>query len=1794
MNDPFASVNKFLDSVNKRPYNPEEEKEKNRIPLSLVPDLNATLNAKPQKRIVPQESREEITEYLQQKPEENTPRTSLGVDYTLDDLEKNPEFQTVAGRFLESVQSNDNIYEYLRDTDWSLTSAIARSLEIDEWSEQAKQDYNYLRQTFDSASVGGLKQKLNLFKNATVDIFTDPIELVAMAAIPFTGGASQGTKQLVKIALKEGLKKNQKAKLTKSVLKDAKKPALFTALEGGAWGGSHNYFLQKSDVELGIREQLDATEIGLTAALAASMGGALGGSVGLLRSTSPLLAKKLRLYSNEDEINKRVGAKGKTPKEQSKTLNDEYEAGSETNKLLPNFLKFISATVGKPTTYLLKAGKTVTEIGKQLDLYKYDWYKTTTNAVREGLDKLSFGEVLVPMRSNWLADFGTAINKIERTGKSKKWGFNTFWNNRMNDRENAQLYYLLTNRKKKQQRTKTMPYGKYKGSKIKQSTRTAANKIGLILDDIHREAQRKGEFNGVEYDQLLSSEAFLENYFPHRIQAELLKKDPEGFKNLLQMYGKTVDGEVVPYAKPNNSFSSSSIEEVVDEFGNVIKGPKPKGITVDYEAFQRDFIKDATEELGEGATQKEIDKLAMDMKADKIYEDMLRMSEDPLWNLKLQDEAIAKTQGTRVSGKTGWLKERVFSDIPAEDMYRYIDNDVERVMNDYITNTSMLIARERVFGRNLSVYATRHLNPMIKAMKRDGVDKAEQDAIIDRFKIMYQKIAGVETPTPFGTGHTRTFMAGMKAMQTFAHLPLATVSSLTEPLIMLSRVQKENIPNAAYNFGSAIVKESKKFGERFNNGIKRQFGIKHTGTKDFVDESWLEVYKVGLAMEQALMDRLDGMYGDLQGSQGLQKLTRGFFKTTLLTQWTAAVQLAAFTTGKRLILENTQRLATGKSLWGNKLSKGAMERYRNELRHLNVDEKKAIKWYNSSLDENGKFDMVRGKRKKGFYENDYVMGANRFSREIILIPDVTEANKPLWYSHPVGQMFAQFASYPTAFNNTILKRFAYETTEDFKGLPKGRIPVATPKIVATAAMMTFMATITNAGRSQGRSLEKSDDEILADSIDRWGGLGPLQYPYRFMQNAEYGSGPIGSVAKAGSGPLIQDILDSLLYRKGLAENIASNVPFQSLIRTLDPDAAKALQDEGKKIDKILFSPFAASKKPKTVTKSKALYKSAYAPTRLYAKGGIVNDVEQVKNEPDERVDRMTGLPYHMQAGILGQDEEDRAAFAEGGPVNPEHSDVYSLITKDIRNLAPIYRDDEPISEYTEKELKGYAKGIDKPLYRAIKKDTAQQDAEDFRDSQKIGVHLDTEVPEKGDLILKGFIELNRPLDLSEMDVPLEGFLFVEEIKNNKELKNKIVDDSILPPPTVEEHIEDLLFHHSLKKEAIKDHKSLPNLKSILNITASHKVREVLKDIGYDGIIYEEDTGREQKFAGGFFSKLARKAKKKKVVALDKNQYRVTRKAKQEELLDDEILRKRMEEDFRTLYVYADNETRGAIKDIRGSSANRARGLTNSVGIRTKKDPSTKGSSYYNDYKDSNNRYLNSKQIKQRVMNINSDMANVLREFVSGDYTKIKFSQELLDGVDFRQAKSSFTERNFREKLKMVKEFAEKDAKNKLSAFEMGATQEGRLESLEQTIGSMLYGPRWKRTETQFIKNEEGVVTDMVQRSPIIDPSYKTKAQKSKVSIEVTDRPRDATASDLGVPEDQALYAKGHKESIKRERALDPIPTKFEEFKVYIKELEESNSPYKIELAEELKLDWMKDNPDLPFPDDWIPKIIGGE
>ena len=689
-----------------------------------------------------------------------------------------------------------------------------------------------------------------------------------------------------------------------------------------------------------------------------------------------------------------------------------------------------------------------------------------------------------------------------------------------------------------------------------------------------------------------------------------------------------------------------------------------------------------------------------------------------------------------------------------------------------------------------------------------------------------------------------------------AHLPLATLSSITEPLILLTRVGYTGGPRAGLDVAQALVKESKKMGERIKNATKRQFGLKTQGTKDVTDEVWKEAYQVGLALEQAVHDRLAGLYGEIH-SNTLKRANRGFFKATLLQQWTSAVQLAAFTTGKRQIRQHAELLAKGG------LSDTRRNRLIGELRELGVDETKAVRWYNNSLDKKGVFNETLSKEgdfNRAFYNNQYTGGANRFSREIILNPDVTEANKPLWYTHPAGMILMQFASYPTAFNNTILKRYGREISRD---ITDGTPHVATPKILATALLMTNVGILTNAARSQGKSLEKEDELIVLDGIDRWGGLGPLNHAYRYYENTQRGSGPIGGFAKAGAGPLLQDLLDSILYRKGLAENVATNLPFYSTYDLVaapftggEGEARKAVRDAGKEIDKYIFeaSGLAPKKKPKPPKKRKPRLQP-------FDKGGLVEDVPQVPEEPDERIDKMTGLPYNIQAGILGQDEEDRAAFAEGGQAEArqtEQEELHNTVSKKIRRLAPIYKDKEPLSTYTEEELADFKKGITVPVYRNIKENTEEQNLIDFRESEIIGVHVSSS-PESYEA-LEGYVRLNNPLDISDNDVPLEGFAFLEEIENNPEFKDKIVTDSMLPDQTAKEIVEDILFEHGLIKRAIKGKEETPTLSKLLNINASYEIRESFKDLGFDSIVYSqgntvddqmEDLGmREGFFAGG--------------------------------------------------------------------------------------------------------------------------------------------------------------------------------------------------------------------------------------------------------------------------------------------------------------------------------------------------------
>ena len=115
---------------------------------------------------------------------------------TLDELEKDEKFLEVSERFLQSVGENsDDIFEYLRDSDFNLVSGMSRAMQSGKFTNQQKQDYAYLRSQFDNADLGSLKQFAGLVKDASIDIVTDPTLIVAAFAAPFTGGTSLAARQ---------------------------------------------------------------------------------------------------------------------------------------------------------------------------------------------------------------------------------------------------------------------------------------------------------------------------------------------------------------------------------------------------------------------------------------------------------------------------------------------------------------------------------------------------------------------------------------------------------------------------------------------------------------------------------------------------------------------------------------------------------------------------------------------------------------------------------------------------------------------------------------------------------------------------------------------------------------------------------------------------------------------------------------------------------------------------------------------------------------------------------------------------------------------------------------------------------------------------------------------------------------------------------------------------------------------------------------------------------------------------------------------------------------------------------------------------------------------------------------------------------------------------------------------------------------------------------------------------------------------------------------------------------------
>ena len=640
---------------------------------------------------------------------------------------------------------------------------------------------------------------------------------------------------------------------------------------------------------------------------------------------------------------------------------------------------------------------------------------------------------------------------------------------------------------------------------------------------------------------------------------------------------------------------------------------------------------------------------------------------------------------------------------------------------------------------------------------------------------------------------------GIKVSQILAHLPFATLSSITEPLIALGRSDLADTPAFVKEFSKGIGKSTKKSAQRFYNHMQAARGKEVKGFKDLSDEDWLDAYRAGVATEQAMMTKIEGMFAEGMQTGKARNIINAFFNVNFLQQWTQGVQLGAFNYAKERSIRILGELAEDKNVYGIQLTTNSRGRKADQLREIGIDPKQGVAAYRRALDKDGIFNKEAFKEDP-FYDTEFTSAAALFSKEIILNPSAAELNKPMWFNSPGAGIFVQFAGYPTAFNNTVLKGFARDVI---------RHPTANaPKVIAASGMMAGTATLMNWLRSGGESLkDRKDTEIILQSFERPGLLGWLQYPLRYYEGTQYGAGFIGSSLKSISGPFVGDVVDGIAYRQPWFLALGTNLPGYG---ALSPQAKR----DFKEMLRITFD------------------KKESDPRLRRAKGGEVVGVLNVKEEPDEV--KMRGLPYSYSelAGPLFQDEEERGAFAKGGKaVLTDTEEAYTYITKD-EDAYNIQLNNNPIDVYTEEELPNLK--IKDTYYTGFKGNTVSDRLNSVRQSNTIGL-LVTKNKNKAQGVVKaqGKIKFNTVLKLDIARATPEAVQseLNKDIDNVIKIADKVVGKEIIKATNDNLAIRDDIFTNDPNKTSEK--------KRVVEKSKSFLVRHQLLKLGYDAIETKE-------------------------------------------------------------------------------------------------------------------------------------------------------------------------------------------------------------------------------------------------------------------------------------------------------------------------------------------------------------------
>ena len=572
---------------------------------------------------------------------------------TLQDLREDEKFATTAERFLSSLgkgKTPDELFSYFRGADFNLYDATKSYIDSRSFSEQQKQDYLYLRNKFDNADIGGLKERLSVTKDIAGEMLSDPTFAASVLLIPWTGGLSLAGRMASAKATQAGLKKLAGQQITKNLnqvgtkipfqkLKSPltkKQTGAILATEGFTYGSIDEYMRQGVEIETDQRAFRDTGAVLRAGAITGAGATGLYG-LGLAASRLPKFQRALQ-DRRIDRIDNNDNYKADLVDKGSEFLDNTTDF---TAKLFGLFTKPTSRFIGR-----MKKSKTLEELVK---IFRYDADKRFVASELGKQERLaySFNEELQDLLGDYNEELFDIINPLKTRGtfqvpaigsrdaffklpfgqraktKLTKEGKTIFGNpkkiQRLDPEVNDDLfYYLNTEKTTKIVNGKEVPLNK----QIVQ----AGKKLRGLLDKVRNKAQREG----VDIYRR-------DNYFPRKY----------------------------------------IVAELQDELIN------PGTLTKEIMRTQN----------------------VSESQALKIIQDMI--DNRTFFGASIMDVAIDTDSITRLPGLS---KERVFSDIDDVKISKYLDTDIETVLADYIHQSTALIARKKYFGINVNEFKERYID----------------------------------------------------------------------------------------------------------------------------------------------------------------------------------------------------------------------------------------------------------------------------------------------------------------------------------------------------------------------------------------------------------------------------------------------------------------------------------------------------------------------------------------------------------------------------------------------------------------------------------------------------------------------------------------------------------------------------------------------------------------------------------------------------------------------------------------------------------------------------------------------------------------------------------------------------------------------------------------------------------------------------------------------------------------------------------------------------------------------------